>query len=71
MRDDGPWRPVVAQVAEKFLACGVLEHGFARMPHSGLVEPEVEFSALSDQRKLTNPVSPIAVARNRRFCAPL
>ena len=28
----GPWRPVVAQVAEQFLACGVLEHGFARIP---------------------------------------
>ena len=25
------WRPVVAQVADKFLACGVLEHGFARI----------------------------------------
>ena len=25
-----PWRAVVAQVAEKFVACGVLEHGFAR-----------------------------------------
>jgi hypothetical protein len=25
----GPWRPVVAQVADKFLACGVLDHGFA------------------------------------------
>ena len=30
-REYGPWRPVVAQVAEKFLACGVLEHGFARI----------------------------------------
>ena len=28
-REYGPWRPVVARVAEKFLACGVLEHGFA------------------------------------------
>ena len=27
----GPWHPVVAQVADKFLACGVLEHGFARI----------------------------------------
>jgi len=27
----GPWRPVVAQVADQFLACGVLEHGFARI----------------------------------------
>ena len=27
-REYGPWRPVVAQVAEKFLAC---EHGFARI----------------------------------------
>ena len=26
-----PWRAVVAQVAEKFVACGVLEHGFARI----------------------------------------
>ncbi len=30
-RECGPWRPVVARVAEKFLACGVLEHGFARI----------------------------------------
>ena len=27
----GPWRPVVAEVADKFLACGILEHGFARI----------------------------------------
>lgn len=30
-REYGPWRPVVAQVADKFHACGVLEHGFARI----------------------------------------
>ena len=30
-RECGPWRPVVAQVADKFLACGVLDHGFARI----------------------------------------
>ena len=30
-REYGPWRPVVAEGAEKFLACGVLEHGFARI----------------------------------------
>ena len=30
-REYGPWRPVVAQVADQFLACGVLEHGFARI----------------------------------------
>jgi len=30
-REYGPWRPVVAQVADNFLACGVLEHGFARI----------------------------------------
>ena len=29
-RESGPWRPVVAQVADKFLACGVLDHGFTR-----------------------------------------
>ncbi len=27
----GPWRPVMGEVAEKFLACGVLAHGFARI----------------------------------------
>jgi len=27
----GPWRPVVMQVADKFLVCGVLKHGFARI----------------------------------------
>ncbi len=31
VREYGPWRPRVAQVADKFLACGVLEHGFARI----------------------------------------
>ena len=30
-REYGPWRPVVAQVADKFLACGVLVLGFARI----------------------------------------
>jgi len=30
-REYGPWRPVVGQVANKFLACGILEHGFARV----------------------------------------
>ena len=30
-REYGPWRPVVGQVADKFLACGILEHGFARI----------------------------------------
>jgi len=30
-REYGPWRPVVTQVADKFLACGVLDHGFARI----------------------------------------
>ena len=30
-REYGPWRPVVGQVTEKFLACGVLEHEFARI----------------------------------------
>ena len=27
----GSWRPVVAEVVEKFLACGILKHGFARV----------------------------------------
>jgi len=27
----GDWRPVVREVADKFLECGVLEHGFARV----------------------------------------
>jgi len=30
-REYGPWRSVVAQVADKLLACGVLEHGVARI----------------------------------------
>jgi hypothetical protein len=30
-REYSPWRPIVAHVAEKFLACGVLDHGFARI----------------------------------------
>ena len=27
----GPWRAVVGEVADKFLACGILDHGFARV----------------------------------------
>ena len=27
----GAWRAVVSEVVDKFLACGVLEHGFARV----------------------------------------
>jgi hypothetical protein len=30
-REYGPWRPVIGEVAEKFLACGILAHGFARI----------------------------------------
>src|SRR5450756_239081 len=30
-REYGPWRPEVDEVADKFLACGILEHGFARI----------------------------------------
>lgn len=30
-REYGPWRPVVAEVADKFLAYGILEHGSARI----------------------------------------
>jgi len=31
----GPWRRVVPAVVEKFLACGILEHGFARVRCAG------------------------------------
>ena len=27
----GPWRSVVRQVADTFLACGIIEHRFARI----------------------------------------
>ncbi len=27
----GYWRPVIAEVVEKYLACGILKHGFARV----------------------------------------
>jgi hypothetical protein len=30
-RKYGWWRPIVAQVADKFLACGLLHYGFARI----------------------------------------
>jgi len=30
-REYGPWRLVVTQVADRFLTCGVLDHGFARI----------------------------------------
>ena len=31
VRENAPQRPVVTQVAGKFLGCGVLDHGFARI----------------------------------------
>lgn len=31
----GPWRPVVAEVVEQFVACGILKHGFARVRCGG------------------------------------
>ena len=31
----GPWRRVIPDVVEKFLACGILEHGFARVRCGG------------------------------------
>ncbi len=34
-RTCGEWRPVVREVADKFLACGILEHGFARIRCDG------------------------------------
>ncbi len=30
-RQYGYWRPVIAEVVEKYLACGILKHGFARV----------------------------------------
>jgi len=30
-RRRGYWRPFVAEVVEKYLACGILKHGFARV----------------------------------------
>ena len=30
-RDYGPWRPVVEKTVERFLQCGILRHGFARL----------------------------------------
>ena len=31
LASDGPWRAVVPAVVDRFLACGILEHGFARV----------------------------------------
>ena len=31
----GYWRPVVAAVIDKYLACGILKHGFARVRSGG------------------------------------
>ncbi len=36
----GYWRPVIAEVVEKYLACGILEHGFARV-RCGACKPRV------------------------------
>ena len=30
-KDYGPWRPVVEKTVERFLQCGILRHGFARL----------------------------------------
>ena len=35
----GDWRKVVREVVEKFLACGILEHGFARIRSPRECEP--------------------------------
>ena len=31
MRNCGDWRAVIPKVVDQFLACGLLEHGFARI----------------------------------------
>ena len=30
-RDYGPWSPVLERTVERFLQCGILSHGFARL----------------------------------------
>ena len=34
---DGPLRPAARRAVGRFLDCGLLEHGFARVPHRQLV----------------------------------
>ena len=41
----GYWRPVIAEVVEKYLACGILEHGFARV-RCGACKPRVSARVL-------------------------
>lgn len=36
----GPWRPVVGQVADKFLACGILEH-LGALEFGGVATPHL------------------------------
>jgi hypothetical protein len=38
----GVWRPVVGQVADTFLTCGVLDHGFARIRGGSATTPADE-----------------------------
>jgi hypothetical protein len=57
----GPWRPVVREVAEKFLACGILDHGFSPWPELN------EVSRRATGRRLGLPESAIAkVERGQR-----
>ncbi len=38
-REYGPWRPLVAQAADKVVLCVVLEHGLARIAHRRRRQP--------------------------------
>ena len=63
----GPWRPVVAQVADKFLACGVLEHGFARIqcddcahdPRHAVAEHRTRLARASQPESSCQPVGAV------------
>ena len=70
-REYGPWRPVVGDVADKFLAWWVLEHGFARIRCDACAHEDLlAFSCKCRYRpaRHTGPLANAPSPVTRRWC---
>ena len=56
----GYWRPVVAEVVDKFLACGILKHGFANPPSDSSQSALGALAILFMSAAVTSPHKPTA-----------
>ena len=71
----GYWRPVVSRVVEKYLACRILKHGFARVRCSsckhehGFLMSGKAFGSRSSESPL--PTGPIIEFHRSRDCVPI